>query len=102
MTEILLKKDVKSQVIHPSIHLTDPFISAPECAEDSVTNFTSVVECHDSSSCKYRVKLVEYRVKMVEYRVKLVEYHVKIVEYRVKLVKYRVKMVEYRVKLVEY
>ena len=24
-------------------------------------------ECHDSSSCKYQVKLVEYRVKMVEY-----------------------------------
>ena len=53
-----------------------------------------VSECHDSSSCKYQVKLVEYQVKMVEYRVKLVEYRVKIVEYRVKLVEYRVKMVE--------
>ena len=46
------------------------------------------IECHDSSSCKYRVKMVEYRVKLVEYQVKMVEYRVKLVEYRVKIVEY--------------
>ena len=49
---------------------------------------TFIMECHDSSSCKYQVKIVEYRVNMVEYRVKMVEYRVKLVEYRVKIVEY--------------